>query len=64
MDTHGIKIKSIDFTHAIVTEVELVNGSIRVTVKPDYGCVQSDWYDYLLVDNVAFMNGVMNSVSK
>jgi hypothetical protein len=53
-----------DETHAIVTEVELVNGSIRVTVKPDYGCVQSDWYEYLLVDNVAFMNGIVDYVSK
>lgn len=52
-----------DETHAIVTEVELVDGSIRVTIKPDYGCVQTDWYDYLLVDHVAFMDGVMKRVS-
>lgn len=53
-----------DETHAIVTEVKLVDGSIRVTVKPDYGCVQSDLYDYLLVDHVAFMEGVMKRVSE
>lgn len=52
-----------DETHAIVTEAELVDGSIRVTIKPDYGCVQTDWYDYLLVDHVAFMDGVMKRVS-
>lgn len=54
-----------DETHAIVTEVELTDiGEIRVTIKPDYGCVQSDWYSYLLIDNVAFMNGIVNYVSK
>lgn len=54
-----------DETHAIVTEVELAeNDDIRVTVKPDYGCLQSDWYSYLLIDNVAFMNGIVNHVSK
>ena len=54
-----------DETHAIVTEVELTdNDDIRVTVKPDYGCLQSDWYSYLLIDNVAFMNGIVNYVSK
>lgn len=54
-----------DGTHAIVTEVELAeNGDIRVTVKPDYGSLQSDWYSYLLIDNVAFMDGIVNHVSK
>lgn len=53
-----------DETHAIITEAELVDGSIRVTIKPDYGCVQTDWYDYLLVDHVAFMDGVMKRVSE
>ena len=52
-------------THAVVTEVELgENGDIRVTVKPDYGSLQSDWYSYLLIDNVDFMCGIVNYVSK
>ena len=66
-DEYGIDCSGFNYwddIHAIVTEVELVNGSIRVTVKPDYGCVQSDWYEYLLVDDVAFMNGIVNYVSK
>jgi len=65
IDCNGFNYWSdTDETHAIVTEVELVDGSIRVTVKPDYGCAQSDLYDYLLVDHVAFMDGVMKRVSE
>ena len=57
-----------DETHAIVTSIELRDeDSLYVTIKPDYGSPQSDWYEYLLVENVPFVHSMvcyLNDIKK